>query len=112
MSNDGLFVHGARSYDDNFELDGISVSAVQGSASASGGIPLPNPDAIEEFKVQTGLYDASYGHYGGANISVVTKSGTDHYHGDIFEFFRNDVLNANDYFLNRTSRPRPPLKQN
>src|SRR5271154_5389796 len=111
-SKDGLFVHGARSYDNNFELDGISVSDVQGSASASGGIPIPNPDAIHEFKVQTGLYDASYGRYGGANISVVTKSGTDSYHGDLFEFFRNDVLNANDFFFNRTAQPRPPLRQN
>ncbi len=111
-SNDGLFVHGARSYDNNFLLDGISVSDVQGSASASGGIPLPNPDAIQEFKVQTGLYDASYGRYGGANISVVTKSGTNSYHGSIFEFFRNNVFNANDYFLNRTGQPRPPLNQN
>ena len=111
-SKDGLFVHGARSYDNNFELDGISVSDVQGSALASGGIPLPNPDAIQEFKVQTGLYDASYGRYGGANISVVTKAGGDSYHGSVFEFFRNDVLNANDYFLNLTGQPRPPLKQN
>jgi len=111
-SNDGLFVHGARSYDNNFELDGISVSDVQGSALASGGIPLPNPDAIQEFKVQTGLYDASYGRYGGANISVVTKAGSDSYHGSVFEFFRNDVLNANDYFLNVAGQPRPPLKQN
>jgi len=111
-SRDGLFVHGTRSCDNNFELDGISVSDVQGSASASGGIPIPDPDAIQEFKVQTGLYDASYGRYAGANISVVTKSGTNSYHGDVFEFFRNDVLNANDYFLNQTAQPRPPLKQN
>lgn len=111
-SNDGLFVHGARSYDNNFEFDGISVSDVQGSASASGGIPIPNPDAIQEFKVQTGLYDASYGRYGGANISVVTKAGTDSYHGDLFEFVRNAVLNANDFFLNKTAQPRPPLQQN
>jgi hypothetical protein len=111
-SSDGLFVHGARSYDNNFELDGISVSDVQGSATASGGIPIPNPDAIQEFKVQTGLYDASYGRYGGANITVVTKSGTVSYHGDLFEFFRNDVLNANNFFVNRTAQPRPPLQQN
>jgi hypothetical protein len=111
-SSGGLFVHGARSYDNNFVLDGMSVSDVQGSASASGSIPLPNPDAIQEFKVQTGLYDSSYGRYGGANISVVTKSGTNDYHGDVFEFFRNDVLNANDYFFNQTGQPRPALKQN
>ena len=111
-STDGLFVHGARSYDNNFELDGISVSDVQSSATASGGNPIPNPDAIQEFKVQTGLYNAAYGRYAGANISVLTKSGSNSFHGGIFEFFRNRVLNANDFFLNRTGQPRPPLNQN
>ena len=52
QSNDGIFVHGARSYDNNFQLDGISVSDVQGSAAGSGGIPIPNPDSIQEFKVK------------------------------------------------------------
>jgi hypothetical protein len=111
-SNDGIFVHGARSYDNNWELDGISVSDVQGSGAGSGGIPIPNPDGLQEFKVQTALYDAAYGRYAGANVSVVTKSGTNAFHGTIFEFLRNDVLNANDFFLNRVGRPRPSLKQN
>ena len=75
-SNDGIYVHGARSYDNNFQLDGISVSDVQGSAAGSGGIPIPNPDSIQEFKVQTGLYDAAYGRYGGANVSLITKTGS------------------------------------
>jgi Carboxypeptidase regulatory-like domain/TonB dependent receptor len=111
-SNDGIFVHGARSYDNNFQLDGISVSDVQGSAGGSGGIPIPNPDSIQEFKVQTGLYDAAYGRYAGANVSLITKSGTNALHGTVFEFFRNTVLNANDYFLNQTNQPRPVLNQN
>ena len=111
-SNDGVFVHGSRSYDNNWQLDGISVSDVQGSGSISGGIPIPNPDMLEEFKVQTGLYDASFGRGAGANVSVITKSGTNAYHGTIFEFLRNDVLNANDYFLNMTGQRRPNLKQN
>jgi len=51
--------HGARSYDNNWQLDGIGVSDVQGSAGASGGIPIPNPDALQEFKVQTGLFNAA-----------------------------------------------------
>jgi hypothetical protein len=89
---------GARSYDNNFELDGISVSDVQRSASANGG----NPDAIQEFMVQTGLYNAAYGRYASANISIVTKAGSNSYHGSIFEFFRNSALNANSFFLNRT----------
>ena len=67
---------------------------------------------LEEFKVQTGLYDASFGARCGANISVITKSGTNKYHGTMFEFLRNDVLNANDYFLNMTGQRRPNLKQN
>jgi hypothetical protein len=111
-SNDGIYVHGARSYDNNFELDGISASDVQGSASGSGGIPLPNPDAIEEFKVQTGLYDAAFGRYAGANISLITKAGSNEYHGTAFEFLRNNLLNANDFFLNETGQRRPDVKQN
>jgi hypothetical protein len=75
-SNDGMFVHGARSYDNNWQFDGISVSDVQGSGAISGGIPIPNPDMLEEFKVQTGLYDAAFGRAAGANVSVITKTGT------------------------------------
>jgi len=111
-SNDGVFVHGARSYDNNWQLDGISVSDVQGSGAISGGIPIPNPDTLEEFKVQTGLYEAAFGRAAGANVSVITKAGTNQYHGTIFEFLRNDFLNANDFFLNRTGQRRPALKQN
>jgi hypothetical protein len=111
-SNDGIFVHGSRSYDSNWQLDGISVSDVQGSGSISGGIPIPNPDTLEEFKVQTGLYDAAFGRAAGANVSVITKTGTNQYHGTIFEFLRNDILNANDFFLNMTGQRRPSLKQN
>jgi hypothetical protein len=111
-SNDGIYVHGARSYDNNFQVDGISVSDVQGSAAGSGGIPIPNPDSIQEFKVQTGLYDAGYGRYGGANVSVITKTGSNALHGTVFEFLRNELLNANDFFLNQTGQTRPVLKQN
>lgn len=111
-SNDGVYVHGARSYDNNYQLDGISVSDVQGSAGGSGGIPIPNPDGIQEFKVQTALYDAGFGRYGGADVSVITKTGGDDFHGTVFEFLRNELLNANDFFLNQTHQPRAILKQN
>jgi carboxypeptidase family protein len=111
-SNDGIYVHGTRSYDNNYQLDGISVSDVQGSAAGSGGIPIPNPDSIQEFKVQTALYDAGFGRYGGANVSLITKTGGDHFHGTVFEFLRNELLNANDFFLNETHEPRATLKQN
>jgi Carboxypeptidase regulatory-like domain/TonB dependent receptor/TonB-dependent Receptor Plug Domain len=111
-SNDGLFVHGMRSYDNNWLLDGISVSDVQGSSSSSGGIPIPNPDAILEFKVQTGLYDAAYGRAAGANVSLITKTGGNAFHGTFFEFFQNQALDANDFFRSETAQPRPDLKEN
>jgi len=62
--------------------------------------------------VQTALYDASYGRYSGGNISIVTSSGSDKYHASVFEFLRNDVLNANDFFRNETHQPRAAIKQN
>jgi hypothetical protein len=111
-SNDGIFVHGARSYNNDSQLDGVDVSDVQSTGAASGGIPIPNPDAIEEFKVQTALYDAAYGRFGGGSISLVTKSGGNSFHGSFFEFFRNSVLNANEFFLKEAGQPRPSLQQN
>jgi hypothetical protein len=110
-SNDGIYTHGSRSYDNNWQLDGVSVNDVLGSGTISGGIPTPNPDALQEFKVQTGLYDASYGRGTGANVSVVTKSGSNALHGSVFEFLRNEALNANDYFLKQSGQPRPELTQ-
>lgn len=71
----GLFVHCARSYDNNFELNGISVSDVQSSANTSGANPIPNPDAIQEFKVQTGLYNAPMDAMPAPTFSLLTKSG-------------------------------------
>jgi hypothetical protein len=111
-SNDGIYVHGARSYDNNWQLDGLSISDVMSSGSASGGIAVPNPDTLEQFKVQTALYDAGFGRAVGANVSIVTKKGSDEYHGAIFEYLRNNVLDANDFFLNETGQPRADLKQN
>ncbi|HXY04251.1 MAG TPA: hypothetical protein VEI49_11800, partial [Terriglobales bacterium] len=75
-------------------------------------VPLPNPDVIGEFKVQTSLYDASQGRNGGGNVNAILKSGTKTIHGDVYEFFRNDVLNANEYFLKQAGQPRPAVKQN
>src|SRR5713101_433128 len=74
--------------------------------------PLPSPDVIQEFKVGTSLYDATQGRNGGGNINAILKTGTANYHFDGFEFFRNTVLDANDFFLNRQGLPRPVIKQN
>jgi hypothetical protein len=112
-SNEDLSANGARSYDNNFQMDGVTAND-QASivASLSGGVAIPNPDSIAEFKVMTGQFDASYGHSAGANVNVVTKSGSNEFHGNLFEFFRNEALNANTFFFNADGVPRGILRQN
>jgi hypothetical protein len=105
----GMNVQGARASDNNFQMNGVTINDFLGSEL---GIAIPNPDTIEEFKVQTGMYDAEYGRNAGANVDVVTKTGTNSFHGSLFEFWRNDVLNANDFFVKENGLPRPELKQN
>src|SRR5882724_814173 len=105
-----LFVNGQREDNNNYLIDGIS--ATDYNVAQATYVPLPNPDVIQEFKVQTSLYDASQGRNGGGNVNAILKSGTRQYHGDAYEFFRNDVLNANEFFLNANSQPRPSVKQN
>ncbi len=112
LTNEDLSVNGARASDNNFEMDGVPANDSIGRATQSGGIAIPNPDSIAEFKVVTGQYDASYGHNAGANVDVITKSGTNEFHGNVFEFFRNEDLNANNYFFNKLGVPRGILRQN
>jgi hypothetical protein len=72
----------------------------------------PNPDTVAEFRLLTSNYTAEYGRNGGGIISVVTKSGTNQLHGSVFEFFRNRVLDANDFFNIQNGVPRLDLKRN
>jgi hypothetical protein len=71
----------------------------------------PAVDSVQEFKVQTGYMSAEYGLTGGGVITLASKSGANLYHGDVYEFFRNDYLDARDWFLDPTSR-KPPLRYN
>lgn len=92
----GFSVAGGRYYDNSINLNGTnSVAAVTGGAYF---IAIPSPDVVEEFKVQSSLYSAEYGQAGGSNVNLITKSGTNKFHGNVFEFFRNNVLDANEYF--------------
>src|SRR5581483_1492795 len=104
--------YGSSGADNNFQMNGVQINDLQASGGFSGGIAIPNPDSIQEFKVQTGLYDATYGRNAGANVNVVTRSGGNQFHGDVFEFFRNDALNANDFFRNKNGQPKGILRQN
>ena len=107
----GVAAMGGTTNSNNYQMDGVEVNDAFGGG-VTGGVPVPNPDTIEEFKVQTGQYDAAYGRSSGADVDVVTKTGGNQFHGSVFEFFRNDVLNANDYFRNELGLNRPELKQN
>ncbi len=77
----------------NYYLDGgINMTNLRNTGNI-----LPNPDAIQEFRIQTNSYNAEYGRYASGVINVLTKSGTNKYHGSLFEFVRNDKFNANDW---------------
>src|ERR1700728_38139 len=94
-----MHVNGGREDNNNYLIDGITVADYAfGELTYT---PLPSPDAIQEFKVSTSLYDATQGRNGGGNINATLKSGTNHFHGDLWEYFRNTDLDANDYFLGK-----------
>lgn len=103
-------VNGQRPTNNSYELEGVNSNDL--NLPINDHVPLPNPETVEEFKTQTSLYDASQGRNGGGNTQVNLRSGTDHYHGTAYEFFRNTVFNANDWFLNSQGQPRPELDQN
>jgi hypothetical protein len=108
--------NGSKPTSTNIQFNGVDANNLaQNSvenATEEVGVAIPAPDTIQEFKVQTGNYDASYGRGNGANVDVVSKSGSNHFHGSVWEFLRNNLFNANDFFIKREGQPRPELKQN
>jgi hypothetical protein len=108
--------NGNKTTGNNIQFNGVDANNLAENSAANDGeevgVAAPAPDTIEEFKVQTANYDASYGRGTGANVDVVSKSGTQSFHGSAWEFLRNDDLNANTFFSKLTNQPRPVLKQN
>jgi hypothetical protein len=105
-----IHVNGGREDNNNYLIEGISAS--DSTLGELNNTPLPNPDAIQEFKVSTSLYDATQGRDGGGNVNAILKSGTSNYHFDAWEYFRNTALDANDWFQKQAGGPRPVIKQN
>jgi hypothetical protein len=119
-------VNGQRANANYFTIDGVSanigvsagITLVQ---TASGSLPglgatggtntLVSVEALEEFRVQTSSYSPEYGRMPGAQVTILTRSGTNQYHGALFDFFRNDALDATDWFANANSLPKPALRQ-
>jgi len=108
LNQDGGFsASGNRTNNNGYMLDGISNLDLDYMSLSL----TPILDTLAEFQVQTGQQTAEYGHAGGAQINVVTKSGTNRVHGSLFEYLRNDAFNANDFFDNLNGQPRPVLKR-
>ena len=99
-----LRVNGSRSRHSTFLMDGGS----NNSHWRNGGNAAPNPEAVQEVKIVTSNYNAEYGRSSGAVVSVVTRSGTNEWHGSAYEYLRNDKLNARSFFVPTV----PPLRQN
>ena len=76
------------------------------------GLPAPPPETIEEIHVNTSMYDVSQGANSGAHVAVATKSGTNDLHGNVYEYHQTSGWDANQFFLNAASIPRPPLHRN
>jgi hypothetical protein len=125
---DGQFsINGQRTSANSFQVDGASAnfgvvpstglgeSGAGGSQAfnAFGGTSsLVSVDALQEFRVETSSYAAEYGRTPGGQVIISTRSGTNEFHGDAFDYFRNDVLDANDWISNRAGLPRAAERQN
>jgi len=109
----GVNVHGNRSLQNNFLLDGVDNNSISTNVQElSTQVSRPSIDAINEFKVVTSPYAAEYGRSPGAAISVTTKSGTNSIRGTAYDFFRDDRFDANTFFGKRANLPTPKNNQN
>jgi outer membrane receptor protein involved in Fe transport len=107
-ANTAFSVSGGRNDSSTFLLDG----GLNNNLLTNGVVYNPNPDAIQEYKILTSNFEAEYGRSGGGIVTVVTKSGTNGFHGSGFEFNRNEAYNANNYFLNSKGQARGVLRRN
>ncbi len=107
-SGTAVSVSGLRSEANNYTLDGVNNNE---SFFKTFGVQ-PSIDAIQEFRIQTNITSAEFGTAAGANVNVVTKSGTNQFHGSAFEFVRNDNFDSVDYFAKKSGAEKPEFRQN
>ena len=96
-----MIVHGASRGQNNFTLNGANFT----NYSQTAGFNPPPPDAVQEIRVQTSTFSAEFGNNAGAQVTMVTKAGSNQFHGSAWEFHRNDELNARNFFAPRKSGP-------
>ena len=104
-------VNGLRSDQNNLTLDGADINDVNNGYAFTGVLTVP-PDSVREFRVTTASANATSGYSSGAQVAMVTKSGTNHFHGSVYEYNRNTIFSANDFFLNAAGSKRPKLIRN
>lgn len=102
-------VNGARVSQNNFQINGVDANA---GISNNLSFANPAPESIAEFKIQTSIYDATFGRAAGGNVQIVTKSGTNSFRGTIYDYFRDTSLTANNPFLKAVGQRRPMLERN
>jgi hypothetical protein len=107
-----MTISGQRSGSNNYRIDGISVNDYAMAAPGDVIGVVLGVDAVEEFQVLTGGFPAEYGRATGGVINAVSRSGTNQFHGAVYEFLRNSALDANDYFDRSAGNPIPPFKRN
>ena len=105
-----IYVDGMRSTSNSVIINGTDANSI--GTGSTPNLAVPATDSLEEFIVQTSQFDASQGRVAGGVVAAVTKSGTDNFHGNAYEFLRNTDLNANNYFLNHSGVPRPQYQRN
>ena len=99
--NNSYKINGSRQGGNLFLLNGAPISSDNGTWRLA-----PNVEAVQEFKVMTNTYDAAFGDFRGGAVNTTIKSGTNEWHGNVYEFFRNRFLDANSFQSNRTGQPR------
>lgn len=108
ISQSFVSINGARANQNEYLLDGAPNTA----AAQNQPVVFANPDAVQEFKVETNNFSAQYGRAGGGIFNIVTRSGTNEYHGTAYDYLRNNSLNANTFFGNRAGQRKPPFRFN
>lgn len=112
-SNGRFSANGTRPTQNDYLLDGIDNNSSIISRQNGKDFVVQTPvDALSEFKIQTNNYSAEFGRSAGAVMNATVKSGTNQFHGDAWEFLRNNALDANDFFLNAAGKPNPEFRRN
>jgi outer membrane receptor protein involved in Fe transport len=104
--------NGSRGSTADILTDGASVTNSEPNGGITQATYVPSPEAIEEFKVQQTNFSAEYGFSGASVVNMITRSGTNRFHGSAYDFFRDDSLDANNWFANRAGQPIPALRRN